>query len=251
MNISGNTILITGGSSGIGLALAKAFIQKGNTVAICSRRLSKLKEVKELLPKLHIKQCDVLDESERQSLLTWAKTEFPRLNILINNAGIQRRIDLRAGIQLLDATDNEITTNLIAPIRLTAAFIPHLLEQPQAAIINISSGLAYIPMSSAPIYCATKAALHSFSQSLRYQLQETSIKVFEVIPPAVNTDLDLGARKERGYKVPTISPQVVADTTIREFAYNTPEIRIDKAQMIYYMSRLMPKLAFRLLNKLT
>lgn len=251
MNIHGNTILITGGSTGIGLALAKVFVRADNTVLICGRSESRLKAAKELVPELQVRVCDVSQEAERRSLVEWIGNEFPNFNILVNNAGIQRQIDLKAGLVALDSQEDEIAINLPAPIWLTAALIPHLLQQPQAAIVNVSSGLAYVPMTAAPIYCATKAALHSFSQSLRHQLRDTSIQVFEVIPPAVDTNLDRGARQERSSKVSMISPEAVALATLQGLANNTSKIRVEKAQFLYYVSRFVPQLGFRLLNRLT
>lgn len=251
MNIHDNTILITGGGSGIGLALAKAFVQANNTVIICGRSEEKLQFAKKLIPGLQTYTCDLANESERRSLVTWIKHDFPSLNVLINNAGIQRHINLHNGLVAFSHSQGEIATNLEVPIWLTLAFILHLLQCSQAAIVNVSSGLAYTPMAKAPIYCATKAALHSFSQSLRYQLQDTSIQVFEVIPPAVDTPLDQGARQERAYKVPMISSELVAEKTLQGLARNVFEIRIEKARLIYYLSRLMPKRSLNLLNRLS
>lgn len=249
MNIHDNTILITGGSSGIGLALAKAFVQANNTVIICGRSEEKLQAARKLVPELHIHACNLADEAKRRSLVTWIENKFPSLNTLINNAGIQRHLRLNNGLTVLRGNENEIAINLEAPIWLTLAFMPHLLERPQAAIVNISSGLAYIPMARIPIYCATKAALHSFSQSLRYQLQDTSVQVFEVIPPAVDTNLDQGARQEREYKVPMISPEMVAEKTLQGLAKNVLEIRVEKARLIYYLSRFMPERSLHFLNR--
>lgn len=251
MHITGNTILITGGSAGIGFALAKAFVRAGNTILICGRSESRLSAAQAQIPELHFRVCDLAKEAERRSLITWVEDEFPGLNVLINNAGIQRQVDLSDGLSVLNSYENEMTINLEAPIWLTLALVPHLLKQPQAAIVNVSSGLAYIPMTTTPIYCATKAAIHSFSQSLRSQLQRTSIQVFELISPAVDTDLDRGARQNRNYKVPMISPKVVAEKTLQELAKNTLEIRVEKAQLIYYLSRFVPQLGFRLINRLS
>jgi uncharacterized oxidoreductase len=250
MKIHNNTILITGGSSGIGLALAKAFVQANNTVIICGRSEEKLQAAKNFVP-VQTYACDLAHEAERRSLVTWVKNEFPSLNILINNAGIQRHINLKNGLAALNGNQDEVAINLEAPIWLTLAFMPHLLARPQAAIVNISSGLAYVPMARTPIYCATKAALHSFSQSLRYQLQDTSLQVFEVIPPAVDTNLDQGIRKERGSKVPMISPKVVAEKTLQGLARDVSEIRIDKVQLLYYLSRFLPKRSLNILNRLS
>lgn len=189
MNFSNNTVLITGGASGIGLSLASHFIQKGSTVIICGRNKNKLDEAKGKHPQITTYVCDVAKAEERISMFNWLSQEFPRLNILVNNAGIQRRgLQLRQE-QAWETLTEEITINLEAPIHLSMLFIPQLIKQEQPAIINVTSGLAFTPLVIAPIYSATKAALHSFTLSLREQLMDTPIAVLEIIPPAVNTDL--------------------------------------------------------------
>ncbi|CAM3405132.1 SDR family oxidoreductase [Marinicrinis lubricantis] len=189
MNISGNTILITGGASGIGLAFAERFLNRGNEVIIAGRSEEKLKAAKIKYPALHTRVCDVSNEANRRSLLNWITDQFPSLNVLINNAGIQQRINLLQAAK--DWTDyrNEICIGMEGPIHLSMLFIPHLMKKDHAAIINVTSGLAIRPGAWVPIYSATKAALHSFTVSLRLQLAGTNIKVIEVFPPAVNTDL--------------------------------------------------------------
>ncbi len=189
MNFSNNTVLITGGASGIGFNLASHFVQKGSTVIICGRNKNKLEEAKVKQPQLTTYVCDVANSDERTSMFKRITSEFPKLNILVNNAGIQRR-----GLQLTqeqpwETLREEITINLEAPIHLAMLFMPHLLKQENPAIINVTSGLAFTPLSIAPIYSATKAALHSFTLSLRQQLIDSPIAVLEIIPPAVNTDL--------------------------------------------------------------
>lgn len=250
MKIHGNTILITGGSAGIGLALAKALVAERNTVIICGRSETKLKTAQEQVPELHIRACDVANEEERRSLVDWINHKFPDFNVLINNAGIQRQIDLKTGLLALDSQEDEVAINLQAPIWLTLVFLPQLLQQSHSAIINVSSGLAYIPMIRTPIYCATKAALHSFSQSLREQVRGTPLQVFEVVPPAVDTDLNRGGRQSRNDNVPMISPEVVAKETLKGLAKDTSEIRVEKARLIYVLSRFVPRLGFRIINRL-
>ena len=166
MKINGNTILITGGATGIGFALAQAFVREDNEVIICGRREQKLKEAKNKLPQIHTTVCDLSKGKEREALYNWLKSNFKDLNILVNNAGIQRMIDFKNGIYNLSEGENEIDINLTAPIHLSAYFIPDLIRQKESAIINISSGLAFIPIASMPVYCATKAAMHSFSVSI-------------------------------------------------------------------------------------
>jgi uncharacterized oxidoreductase len=188
MKIEGNTVLITGGATGIGLALAERFMQAGSTVAICGRREDKLNEAKAKHPQLITRACDVANADERVALLEWATRELPALNVLINNAGIQQRFSLQQPPDW-QQMHNEIAINFDAPVHLSTLFIPHLMQQPRSAILNVSSGLAFVPMAGASVYCATKAALHSFTMSLRHQLIGTSIEVIEIIPPAVQTDL--------------------------------------------------------------
>jgi uncharacterized oxidoreductase len=188
MQLASNTVLITGGASGIGLELARRFLQESSTVIVCGRREEKLAEARKTHPELKTLVCDLAKEKDRKKLCEWAVGEFPRLNVLVNNAGIQRRV------RVLDETRwaltrEEIAINLEAPAHLCGLFLPHLLKQERPAILNVTSGLAFTPMASAPFYSATKAALHSFTLSLRHQLAGTPVQVIEIIPPAVNTDL--------------------------------------------------------------
>jgi uncharacterized oxidoreductase len=197
MKMEGNTILITGGATGIGLALVESLLERGNEVIICGRRENRLIEVQNEHPGLHIRVCDVSDEDSRKSLFKWVTKNFKDLNILINNAGIQRAIDLKEGIKGLEG-ENEIKINLEATIYLSTLFIPFLESKKEAAIVNISSGLAITPLAAVPIYCATKAGVHTFTKCLRSQLSDTSIKVFEVLPPIVISELNMEYRKKVG-----------------------------------------------------
>jgi uncharacterized oxidoreductase len=189
VNLSGNTILITGGASGIGLAFAERFLKAGNEVIVVGRREEKLKEAKDKFPKLHTRVCDVSNEADRLSLFEWVKSEFPELNVLVNNAGIQQRVNLLKANKDWDYYRSEIAINLEGPIHLCMLFVPDFVKKKNATIINVSSGLAIAPGVWVPVYSATKAALHSFTISLRLQLAETNVNVVEVLPPAVNTDL--------------------------------------------------------------
>ncbi len=196
MQTSKNTILITGGATGIGLALAKQFAVQDNTVIICGRRKNRLEEAKAMIPGLIIRVCDVSIEDERVRLYEWSVKNFPAINVLINNAGIQQSYNLQKTIDI-SLVSKEVETNFIAPVHLSNLFSDHLKKQTEAAIINISSGLAFTPLAFMSVYCATKAALHSFSLSLRHQLSGTPIKVFEILPPMVDTELDGGDRDHR------------------------------------------------------
>ena len=197
MKIIGNTILITGGATGIGLALAESLLEQGNEVIICGRREDRLVEVQNEHPDIHIRVCDVSDEDDRRSLFKWATENFKDLNVLINNAGIQRAIDLKTGIKGLEG-QNEIKINLEATIYLSALFIPFLESKEKASIVNVSSGLAITPLAAVPIYCASKAGVHTYTKCLRSQLSDTNIKVFEVLPPLVISELNMDYRKKVG-----------------------------------------------------
>lgn len=188
MNLAGNTILITGGATGIGWTFTERFLEAGNEVIICGRREDRLLEAQKKYPQLHTRVCDVALAEERVALLEWAIDRFPELNVLVNNAGIQRRLKLAENEDWAQ-TQSEIAVNLEAPIHLSRLIIPHLSKQTGAAILNVTSGLSFAPLANVPVYCATKAALHSFTLSLRQQLSETPVEVIEVIPPAVDTDL--------------------------------------------------------------
>ena len=180
MRTTGNTILITGGGSGIGRGLAEAFHALGNHIIIAGRRQQALDETTAANPGVTSLTLDIGDPANIRSFAAELAARHPALNVLINNAGIMRFEKLRA--QADDPADAEalVTTNLLGPIRLTAALLPLLEKQPYSAIMNVSSGLAFVPMAPTPTYCATKAAIHSYTQSLRYQLQGTAIEVLEL-----------------------------------------------------------------------
>jgi uncharacterized oxidoreductase len=204
MQLTGNTVLITGGATGIGYAMAVEFLKAGSEVIICSRRDERLKAVKEIHPNLNIIRCDVSQADERERLAHWTLTHFPKLNVLVNNAGIQQYIDFRKGITDTQKGDLEIAINLVAPIQLTALLLPHLMTQDIGVVANVTSGLAFRPMPRAPVYCVTKAGLHTYSMLLRQQLAETTVKVFEIIPPMVDTELNMEGRAglmDRGISV--------------------------------------------------
>jgi len=209
MDLSGNTVLITGGGSGIGFALARRFVQSGSTVTICGRREDVLKNAQAHCPQLHYRVCDVSRATERMALLRWATDTFPALNVLVNNAGIQRFLKLWEEPSW-EVMDQEISINLGAPVHLSTLFIPLLLKQTKPAIINITSGLSFVPKADVPVYCATKAALHSFTLSLRYQLSGTPVTVIEIIPPAVDTDLGGKGLHTFGVPVDEFADAVIA-----------------------------------------
>jgi len=197
MNPTRNTILITGGGSGIGRGLAESLQSLGNEVIIAGRRQKALDETIAANPGMQSLAVDMRDPQSIRALADRVSADFPSLNMLVNNAGIQRAENLLS--QQPDLADAEaiVATNLLGPIRLTAALLPHLQRQPHATVINVSSGLGFMPMARTPTYCATKAAIHSYTVSLRAQLCNTNIEVLELIPPYVATNLGGGANNPR------------------------------------------------------
>jgi uncharacterized oxidoreductase len=189
MKTTDNTILITGGGSGIGRGLAEAFHRLGNQVIIAGRGQKTLDETTAANPGIKSLTLDVSDPKSIQSFAAQVTKDYPSLNVLINNAGMMRPENLLEKPNDLSTAEKTITTNLLGPIRLTAALLPSLRKQPRATIMNVSSGLAFVPLAMTPTYCATKAAIHSYTQSLRYQLKATKIEVIELIPPYVQTTL--------------------------------------------------------------
>jgi len=224
MQTSNNTVLITGGSTGIGLALAESLAKLGNTVIICGRRKDMLEDAKRKNPSLTVRQCDVSKEDDRRDLDAWIRENFEGFNVLVNNAGIQRRVDLTKGTEDLLRSEDEIDINLKAQIFLAAQFVPLLSRNKESAIVNMSSGLGFVPLTIFPVYSATKAAIHSFTKSLRYQLRGTSIKVFEVIPPTVHDTYLKGRPIEKAAW--TVSSAEVAEATIQGLEADEYEIAI-------------------------
>src|SRR6202163_4431732 len=189
MKISGNTILITGGGSGIGRGLAEAFHALGNQVIISGRRKQALDETTAKNSGMASLSLDIEDPAKIRSFASQVAALYPKLNVLINNAGIMRVEKLQAQQDDLADAESTIATNLLGPIRLTAALLPLLQKQPHSTILNVSSGLAFVPLAPTATYCGTKAAIHSYTQSLRFQLRATTTEVLEIIPPYVATDL--------------------------------------------------------------
>ncbi|GAB3638170.1 SDR family oxidoreductase [Hymenobacter arcticus] len=246
MNLSQNTILLTGGATGIGLALAQRFAAAGSQVIICGRRTDKLQEAQQQVPGLHYYTCDLALAADRAELVRRVTTDFPALNVLLNNAGIQNRFqvaDLPADLAAWEQQRQEIAINLEAPVHLAALLLPHLRQQPAAAIINVSSGLAFAPMAAAPIYSATKAALHSFTLSLRRQLADTGVRVLEIVPPAVNTDL--GGPGLHTWAVPV---DEFADSIVARLAAGEEEIGFGTSESIRQASRAELDARFKQMN---
>jgi len=238
MRLSENTILITGGASGIGLALAEAFLFHQNTVIVCGRDKNKLDALKEKHENITTIACDVTDNAQVLRMKEQIADQFPQFNILINNAGIQQPLDFYEEENLLEKIDAEIDTNFRAALHLTTLFMPLFKQTTAAAVINISSLLAIIPKKSAPVYCATKAALHAFSQSLRYQLEHRRIKVFEIIVPMVETAMTRG--RKSGVK--RISPQELVAEVIRGLEKDVYEIHAGISKTALFINHHFPGL---------
>ena len=213
MELAGRTVLITGGSSGIGLGLAEAYVREGSRVIICGRDPGNLGKAVSRLPGLASIVCDVGMDAERRRLADQVLRRFPDLDILVNNAGIQYDVDLKLGHCPADDGD-EIEINLRAPIELVRLFLPHLLGRPESAVINVGSGLAFMPMPATAIYNATKAALHTFTLALRRQLEGTPVRVVEVVPPMVDTGLNKVGRDRAGMTFRGISVAEYIPTVI-------------------------------------
>ena len=225
MKLTGNVILITGGATGIGFALAESFVRLGNEVIICGRRKSKLDEAKKKLTNIHTIRCDISKDQDRRLLYRRVIKNFKQLDILVNNAGIQRQIDFKKGMTDLKGKDDEIVINFKAQVELAAQFIPLLIKnKDEAAIVNVSSGLAFVPLAIYPVYCATKAAIHSFSMSLRHQLKDTPVKVFEVVPPMVH-DTELKGRPVQKSEI-SVSASEVAKAVTEGLKNNEYEIAV-------------------------
>src|ERR1019366_1317342 len=209
MKTTGNTILITGGGSGIGRGLAQAFHALGNHVIVAGRRKQALDETTAANPGMTSLTFDIQDPADIRSFVAELATRYPALNVLINNAGIMRTERLQAQQEDLADAESMVATDLLGPIRLTAALLPPLQKQPYSAIVNVSSGLAFVPLASTPTYCATKAAIHSYTQSLRYQLRGSTTEVLELVPPYVATHLLNGASDPRAMPLDTFIAQVM------------------------------------------
>ncbi len=237
MKLTGRTILITGGSAGIGLAFALKFVELGNEVIVTSRRQAVLDKVKAKHPKLHTVQSDVADPAQIAALAARVKAEFPKLDVLMNNAGIMQYKNLRAPAADLAGLMAEMNINVGGVIGMTSAFID-ILTANKGTVINVSSALAFVPLPAAPIYSATKAAIHSYTQSLRFQLEQTGVEVIELMPPAVKTDLVADIAEGDGITLMTTGELV--KQSFASLKTGVLEIRPGQAKQLALMRRLAP-----------
>ena len=249
MKLTDNTILITGGSNGIGLEFAKQLLSLGNTVIITGRSQSRLDEVKKKCPDLHIFQSDAGKAEDIKSLYDKIMKQFPKMNVLINNAGIMRKINLHDTTMDLENINEEIAINLSGPVRMVNQFLPHLKTKKHAAIINVSSGIAYVPFAISPVYSATKAGVHFYTQTLRIQLKNTNVNVFELAPPLTNTDLQnaFTANDMKGTTV--MDTDKMVQVAIKGFGNDTLEIRPGQSNLLKLMSRVAPRFILNQMSK--
>jgi uncharacterized oxidoreductase len=232
MKPTGNTILITGGGSGIGRGLAEAFHKLGNKVIIAGRRQQVLDETTAANPGMASATLNIEDAASIRSFAQKLVADFPTLNVIIHNAGIMRPEDF---LNKPDAADAEaiVTTNVLGPIRLTAALLPQLQKQPYATIITVSSGLAFIPLALTPTYCATKAAIHSWGESLRYQLKSTNVEVVELVPPYVQTEL-MGSQQAADPRAMPLKDYLDEVINIIKTQPNATEILVERVKPLRF-----------------
>jgi uncharacterized oxidoreductase len=229
LNISGNTILITGGGSGIGRGLAEALHALGNQVIIAGRRKSVLDETTSANPGMKSATLNIEHADRIRAFSEQIQKDYPALNVVIHNAGIMRHEDLKSP-NLADA-EAIITTNLLGPMRLNAALLPLLLKQPHAVVMTVSSGLAFVPLAHTPTYCATKAAIHSWTQSLRHQLRDTNVEVLEIVPPYVQTELN-GPEQASDPRAMPLKDYIAETIEILKTKPTPPEIAVKRVELL-------------------
>ena len=243
MKKANNTVLITGGSAGIGFEMAKLFLENGNTVIITGRDKARLERAAGLLPGVTTIISDVSNSKDVDFLTDMLRIDFPQLNAVINNAGKAYAYKLEEGALAYDKAGEEMRTNYLAVINLTEKLLPLLSRQPEAAVVNVSSVVALVPGSSAPTYSASKAALHSYTQSLRIALKDTTVKVFELMPPLVNTDFSQEIGGANG-----IHPSIVAADLLSALEEDRYQIHVGQTEYMYQLSLSSPADALLAMN---
>lgn len=242
MELSNNTILITGGTSGIGYEIVRQFYELNNKLVVTSSNEENLKKLKHAFQDIITLTCDLGSSLSVRKLIDQCLTEYHDINIIINNAGIQNTYSWATEREGYDKIENEIRINFISPMQIIYGLLPLLQANKNCAIVNVSSGLAFAPKRSAPIYCATKSAVHNVTKALRYQFEDNNIKVFEIIPPLVDTPMTEGRGTGK------ISPKQVTDEFLRNFKNNKFESNIGKTKVLRLIQRISPKTADNILK---
>ena len=249
MKLKGRTILITGGTSGIGYEFANQLIARGNTVLITGRDQRKLDQAKSSLPGVHVFHSDASKAEDIQSLRQRVIAEFPKCDTLISNAGIMRNLDMNEPRPLADVT-RELDVNLNGPVQIVQEFLPHLKTKPDALIVNVSSGLAFVPFPLSPVYSAAKAGMHAFTRCLRVQLKGTSVTVIELAPPGVETKLFRGEFEKEMKGQKGMPVDVLVTKAIAGIEAGKQEVRPGLSNVLYFLSRLAPSLPFGQMSKM-
>ncbi|SKB55944.1 uncharacterized oxidoreductase [Parapedobacter luteus] len=239
MELKNSTVLITGGTSGIGLELVKQLTEQDANIIVTGRNLDALNRTRKQFPKVHTFQSDVSNAAAIEQLYLDVTAQFPELNILINNAGLMRLIDVQDATLDLENINREIAVNLTGTIQMVHQFLPHLLTKKSAAIVNVSSGIALMPYSIAPIYSTAKAGVRAYTLALRLQLEDTNVKVFEMIPPGVNTNLQNDWVLQPNPKQMMPVDKMVA-VVIKGLLKDKPELKPTLIDLVKFVSRLMP-----------
>lgn len=241
MKQSGNTVLITGGSAGIGLALAEKFLKEGNEVIVCGRTRTKLDEVKKRFPKINTIVADVSSPEGREDLKVEIVNRFPKLNVLVNNAGIYSITNVMQA-NYITTLENELATNLVAPIALIQQLMPILEKQDNATIVNVTTGYVFIPSAQSSAYSASKMGLRAITQGLRFQLRHTPIRIVEVVPPAVDTQMN------KGKNISLMSTDLFAQKVYKGLVNGDVDIVVGVSKLGKILSRIAPKFGFNKMN---
>lgn len=244
MELKHRTVLITGGATGIGFALAKQLTQRGNQVVVCGRSLEKLQRARSVLPGLGILQCDLNSAGDRDKLLDALSERYPQLDTLINNAGIQTEMDLTAAENRDAEIDRELDSNLGSHIKLTCQLYPALKSRPSPAILFVSSALGIVPKFNSPVYSAAKAGLHSYVQSLRAQVEPEGMRVHEIFPDVVDTPMTQHRTREM-----KMTADQFAEEVMRQLDRDRNEIFVGRTRLLNFMQRSFPRLALQVMNK--
>jgi uncharacterized oxidoreductase len=248
MKLTGRTVLITGGTSGIGLELAKQLISQRNTVLITGRDAQRLAATKSKLP-VHTYLCNAGNPTDIEKLQRSVAADFPNLDTLINNAGIMRNLDLNQPHELTDVT-LEVAVDLSGPIQMVQAFLPQLKARPNALIVNVSSGLAFVPFPLSPVYSAAKAGVHAYTRALRAQLTRSRIRVVELAPPGTETPLFRGEFEKEMQGQKGMDVQALVKKAISGIESGKTEIRPGLSNILYILSRIAPRIPFGQMSKM-